>query len=186
MKSITQNYNYLYKTIEPYKNSKNTLYVMDILIGSKYKSGGTILCGRAPFGTDYDIDTSPEYIFNTKTIENDSKRLKKIVEAYAGTGNGFWPSAKALFEPIYGKEWYEHIAYTNYYKISPVSEEEANPPKDLADAQYEICNRILDSELDYTDAGNLILFTGCNVGHRYDIFHTKDHGLSIRRRMARG
>ena len=139
--------------------------MMGIIIGCKYQNN--LIVGRAPYGWHrYRLDT--EDLFSGENrIFNFPEILTKIKTDYSGSNKGFWKLVKGIFSPLYGDNWEQFIAYTNYCKLA---EEEANPSYALAISQQEDCNRIFDKEIEFANPKNIFILTGCKVKKDYNLY----------------
>lgn len=154
------------------EQSKGYCHVMmGLLIGNNYQ--GNLIIGRAPNGWHrYSLNTEnlfkgPERIFNYPD------KLTEIKNKY-GTSRGFWKISEGIFKPLYGENWEQTIAYTNYCKLAYENpnnpQKSANPSYDLAKAQQTSCNYIIEAELDKTSPKNILIFTGCNTKKDFGLY----------------
>lgn len=76
-----------------------------------------------------------------------------------------WQVLHGIGPALFGENWEQSILYSNYCKLAPDENSEPNgtPPKRLRNLQEEICNQILNLELDVYCPKHIIAFTGCNI-----------------------
>lgn len=151
----------VYRTCD--RNCEKNYVLFGILIGALYKASGIMVIGRSTNGWDrYDLSTD-DLFSGGKSLFNRPEKLTEL-KLY-NSKSKFWSVLKGLFKQIYGDDWEQYIAYTNYLKIAP--DEEAGhlgtPPKKLRDLQESTCKKILAKELDITHPRHIIVFTGCNL-----------------------
>jgi hypothetical protein len=78
---------------------------------------------------------------------------------YNTNNSAFWRVIKNVSSNLFGQEeWYKFIAWTNIYKFALNN---GNPDSFLKKRQKDICNKILDMEIDYFKP-NIIIFLTSN------------------------
>jgi len=80
--------------------------------------------------------------------------------------SAFWRVVRGLSRQQTGNsaDWYERIAYSNLYKLSPASE--GNPSSALCGRQYDLCAEILRREIEVLAPSAVVLL--CGAGWYYD------------------
>lgn len=164
---ITSLYSELIERTVEYRNTERNCekdYVLfGMLIGTMYQVGGIEVIGRATNGWDrYDLSTK-DLFYGENRLFNRPEKLTELKQT--NNSSKFWLVLNALFAQIYGEDWEQYISYTNYCKIAPDEEAENNgtPPKKLRELQDPICRKIIAAELDSTQPGHILVFTGCKL-----------------------
>lgn len=156
--------------------NKNKLYsLLFPVVGSKYKTGGIMVCGRSTNGWCWDWfkPWKINQITNKKhTIINESIEASKTewVEEEFNTRSKFWKVARHLTlkscpEITIDSDWTKHFVWTNLVKIAPASR--GNPTNMEFNAQVNACVEILKYEIDFYSPKNLILLTDFDWSYDY-------------------
>lgn len=78
-------------------------------------------------------------------------------EHYNSKRSAFWRVVKSIASDLFSwNDWYNHIAWTNIYKFCPTR---GNPGSRLKNMQIDICNSILDKEIEYLSPHFIIFLT---------------------------
>lgn len=158
-------YSKLINDTEKYRLSdKNKDYVLfGGIAGRNYKHHGLMVIGRSPngwhrynlshIGLFNGIDRLFDYPDKLTELKNNNKSSK------------LWQVLHGIGPALFGENWEQSILYSNYCKLAPDENSEPNgtPPKRLRNLQEEICNQILNLELDVYCPKHIIAFTGCNI-----------------------
>lgn len=151
--------------------NKNKLYsLLFPVIGSKYKQGGIMICGRSTNGWCWDgfKPWKLNQINNKKKrIIHDSIEASKTEwsEEYFNKRSKFWNvtryhTLKTCNNIIDESHWTKHFAWTNLMKIAPAIK--GNPTEKEFNAQVDICVGIIKYEIDFYSPKNLIFITDFN------------------------
>lgn len=122
---------------------------------------GILFVGKATNGWDNGHIKDLDAFFNDPHFLGNTERMR---QDHTGQSKGFNPNRSAyrrmirnIGEYIYGKEWYDYIAWTNLYKFAPCKR--GNPHSDLRRQQLSACKEILAQEIDILDPKIVIFFT---------------------------
>ncbi len=97
---------------------------------------------------------------------------KKEPENYNTKKSQFWSvinkTLKGLKIIESDRGWSSYIVWTNLYKIAP--HKSGNPSKALMKAQREICNNLLELEINHFEPKRILLLTGINWSKEFTAF----------------
>lgn len=127
--------------------------------GRMYQKGGMMFVGRAVndwITTCRDV----ELLFK----EGDENQIfaredqMQWVEEYCSK-SAFWRVIRAVSQRILGigDGWYDHIAYSDLYKLAP---DEANPSESLCKKQENLCFRIFRAEIEILQPKVVVMLAG--------------------------
>ena len=126
---------------------------------------GILFVGKATNGwitADRNLDAlfdenNENRIFNRDDQMEWVENLSGVNEVYNTNKSAFWRVVKEFSIQFFkSNKWYENIAWTNLYKISP---EEGNPGGSLKRKQLPICNEILKKEIEILNPRSVIFLT---------------------------
>ena len=126
---------------------------------------GILFVGKATNGwvtADRNLDAlfdenNENRIFNRDDQIEWVENLSGENEVYNTNKSAFWRVVKEFSIQFFkSNKWYENIAWTNLYKISP---EEGNPGGSLKRKQLPICNEILKKEIEILNPRSVIFLT---------------------------
>ena len=178
-------YNKLIEITRPYRKNKrnrNKSYVLfGALIGMLYKERGIMFLGRSSNGWHcYVDDEKSPFLFNESEILDGNG--EQFVDSVANPlfdipgkltllkennrKSKVWQLISLLGQALCGKNWEQHIVYSNYCKIAPDEESSklGTPPVGLINLQEEIVDEILRIELEVMLPQHIICYTGCTEG----------------------
>ncbi len=147
--------------------NKNKLYsLLFPVVGSKYKQGGMMICGRSTNGWCWD-DFKPwklNQINNKNKIIHDSIKASQTEwsEHEFNKRSTFWKVAryhtlKTNNEIIDDLHWSKHFVWSNLMKIAPAIR--GNPTNMEFNSQVDICTDIIKYEIDFYSPKNLLFIT---------------------------
>ena len=161
-------YSKLIKDTEEYrvsdKNKDKDYVLFGGIAGRNYKYNGLMVIGRSPNGWHrYNLSSIGLFDGNDRLFDYPDK-LTELRNN--NKSSKLWQILRGIGSSIFGENWEQSILYSNYCKLTPDEESERNgtPPKKLRNLQDDICNQILQLELEVFRPKHIIAFTGCNVG----------------------
>ena len=125
-------------------------------IGNAYpetEREGILFVGRAINGGESRMEFPPE-----RVIEDQLYLMKKYNIQELCANGGFKKVMSTVSSTFYPDNWFEHIAWTNLYKVAPA--EEANPGAYLKQTEYKTCKAILKMEIELLSPKYVIFITG--------------------------
>ena len=145
----------LYQNLLDKVKNENNIYTFCMQWGNKFpqeEQSGILFVGKATNGWVTN-STKIEELFGvekTKMIFARKDQMKWVEdsegdEKYNSNKSSFWRIIKTISEIKNGKdEWFNNIAWSNLYKVSP---EKGNPSESLKKLQIEDCKKILETEI---------------------------------------
>ena len=135
--------------------------------GKKYQKDGLLFVGRAVNGWITDC-RDVELLFkegDENQIFAREDQMRWIEDKNECSVSQFWRVVRAVSQDILGvgDDWYDHIAYSNLYKLAP---DGANPSNSLCKKQENVCYRIFKAEIETLQPKVVVLLAG--VGWYYD------------------
>lgn len=132
--------------------SKLNYCCMAPYVGSKFPTtanDGIILYGRANNGWTTGVDDSFDTIYDDGA--------EGLTDYIKGNRSSFLRTAGKAFSNYYGEEWYEHVAYSNLYKVAPPS---GNPTDTICGTQWEYVTEIFKKEIKTLSPKFVVMFAG--------------------------
>ena len=131
---------------------------MAALVGDmfpKNENEGIIYYGRANNGWNSGVKNDFDYIFDKGFLneEGENGYFKYITD----NRSQFCRVAGKSFSQYYGDEWYNHVAYSNLYKVSRCN---SNPSDWECGIQEEYVTEIFKTEIDTLSPKFVVMFTG--------------------------
>ena len=111
---------------------------------------GILFVGRATNGWKITMELSPE-----RVIEDQLETINIDKDCADG---GFKTVMSTVSSTFYPNNWFEHIAWTNLYKVAPATE--GNPGAYLKLTERETCKKILKKEIELLSPKYVIFITG--------------------------
>ncbi len=134
--------------------------------GKNYKKGGILFVGRAVRGWKTKGNRDCTGFFDEAPRQNSNQifalpNQMQWVEDKNYTSSPFWDVIKRVTQEIYkcNEGWSSYIAWSDLYKLARLS---SNPSDSLCDKQYDICFKILKTELDILQPKVVVFLTGKN------------------------
>ena len=129
--------------------------------GKKYQKDGLLFVGRAVNGWITDC-RDVELLFKEGDVNQIFARedqMSWIEDKNECSVSQFWRVARAVSQDILGvgDDWYEHIAYSNLYKLAP---DGANPSNSLCKKQENVCYRIFKAEIETLQPKVVVMLAG--------------------------
>lgn len=132
--------------------SKRNYCCMAPYVGSKFPTtanDGIILYGRANNGWNTGVDDSFDTIYDDGA--------EGLTDYIKGNSSPFLRTAGKAFSNYYGEEWFEHVAYSNLYKVAPPS---GNPTDTVCRKQWEYVTEIFKKEIKTLSPKFVVMFAG--------------------------
>lgn len=121
-------------------------------VGEKYPkmpNEGIVFYGRANNGWTTGVDDSFDTIYDDGA--------EGLTDYIKGNSSPFFRTAGKAFSNYYGEEWYEHVAYSNLYKVAPHS---GNPTNTVCGTQWEYITEIFKKEIKTLSPKFVVMFAG--------------------------
>ncbi len=124
-------------------------------------NAGILFVGRAINGSNQrgkyldqlEVAIQPQNCNNLKWVEEDMQKKGSNCRRSA-----FWRVIRGVAKEIYGDSWFEHVAWSDLYKVAP--SKGGNPNKRLKGLQKGKCQEILAQEIMMLSPRIVILFVG--------------------------
>lgn len=132
--------------------SKRNYCCMAPSVGEKYPkmpNEGIVFYGRANNGWTTGVDDSFDTIYDGGA--------EGLTDYIKGNISPFLRTAGKAFSNYYGEEWYEHVAYSNLYKVAPPS---SNPTDTVCRKQWEYVTEIFKKEIKTLSPKFVVMFAG--------------------------
>ena len=131
-------------------------------IGNAYPEAerkGILFVGRAPNGGESRMEFPADRVIKDqlKMRENFYLEGKSPILELCANG-GFKKVMSTVSSAFYPNNWFEHIAWTNLYKVAPATE--GNPGAYLKLTERETCKKILKKEIELLSPKYVIFITG--------------------------
>lgn len=152
----------------PHKNSDKRAFIAQW--GSQYPkedNTGILFVGKATYGwkkikNHEDLFSTENQLFmhaeeQMQWILN-SKRNKNIDKKYNSNKSAFWRLVESITKDLTtpNENWIKSIAWSNLYKVAATK---GNPNEQLKKDQLQLCQQILDAEINFFSPKYIILLT---------------------------
>ena len=149
------------ESIKPYDDPIDGAYLRPFFpqVGRKYEEqeAKLLFVGQAPYGWVLPADEYAENKFFPDKDNGLANRKDQMVwaEEYSSP---FWRFIKGITQEVHDVSdgWSNYIAWTDLYKLSL---DQANPPKALQNAQFDVCVKILREEIEIFDPTHIVFLT---------------------------
>lgn len=128
---------------------------------------GILFVGRATNGwknaLSENLEDVADFQFETSMLDNEVKNnwsIPNSISGYRCSRSAFWRIIYRVSKEFYPNDWSEHIAWTNLYKVAPITG--YNPSDSVCYAQLEACDAILNKEIKLLSPRYVIFLTSWN------------------------
>ena len=128
-------------------------------VGNKFPEApndGIVIYGRANNGWNTGVNDNYDVIYD--------KGSEGLTEYIKGNSSPFFRTAGKAFSNFYGEDWYDHVAYSNLYKVAPPT---GNPGVVVCNFQWKYVADMFMREIETFSPKFVVLFTNEDWGWKF-------------------